>query len=149
MSSQTVKIVASIVLIGGAATYLLADTLFADAEALTYFHPADAVMAQKAELTGKRIRMGGHVTKGTIFQKKGTLDYQFDVRPVPGMIKHPEFANSSVTVRYMGVVPDTFKDDAEVIVTGTLGSDGVFQANDLLAKCPSKYEAEAKSKGTY
>jgi cytochrome c-type biogenesis protein CcmE len=149
MSSQTVKIVASIALIGGAGTYLLADTLFADAEALTYFHPADAVLAQKTELVGKRIRMGGHVTKGSIFQKKGTLDYQFDVRPVPAMLKHPEFANSSVTVRYMGVVPDTFKDDAEVIVTGTLGPDGVFQANDLLAKCPSKYEAEAKSKGTY
>jgi cytochrome c-type biogenesis protein CcmE len=65
------------------------------------------------------------------------------------MLKHPEFANSTVTVRYEGVVPDTFKDDAEVIVTGTLGSDGVFQASDLLAKCPSKYEAEMKSKGTY
>jgi cytochrome c-type biogenesis protein CcmE len=65
------------------------------------------------------------------------------------MLKHAEFANSTVTVRYTGVVPDTFKDDAEVIVTGTLGSDGVFQASDLLAKCPSKYEAEAKSKGTY
>jgi cytochrome c-type biogenesis protein CcmE len=147
--SQTVKIVASIVLIGGAATYLLADTLFADDEALTYFHPVDAVLYQKAELTGKKIRMGGHVEKGSIFQKKGSLNYQFSVKPVLGMIKHPELAQSTVTVRYDGVVPDTFKDDAEVIVTGTLGSDGVFQATDLLAKCPSKYEAADKTNGTY
>jgi cytochrome c-type biogenesis protein CcmE len=147
--SQTVKVVASIILIGGAASYLLADTLFADSEALTYFHPADAVLAQKSELAGKKIRMGGHVQKGSIFQKKGTLNYQFEVRPVPGMLKHAEFANSTIVVRYDGVVPDTFKDDAEVIVTGTLGSDGTFQASDLLAKCPSKYEAEAKTNGSY
>ncbi len=147
--SQTLKIVASVVVVGAAATYLLGDTLFADPEALTYFHTADQVLAQKAELAGKNIRMGGHVQKGTIFQKKGSLEYQFDVLPVPAMIKYPQYAQSTVTVRYQGVVPDTFKDDAEVIVTGSLGPDNVFVANDLLAKCPSKYEAEMKNKGTY
>lgn len=149
MAGQTAKIVISFVVIGAAATYLMADTLLADPEALTYFHTADEVMAKQPEFLGKRIRMGGHVTKGTIFQKKGTLEYQFEVQPVPQMMKHPEVADQTITVRYTGVVPDTFKDDAEVIVAGSVGQDGVFHANDLVAKCPSKYEAEEKNKGTY
>ena len=40
----------------------------------------------------------------------------------------------------LGVVPDTFKDGAEVVLTGELGPDG-FKASDITAKCPSKYEA--------
>jgi cytochrome c-type biogenesis protein CcmE len=53
-----------------------------------------------------------------------------------------------LTVTYSGVVPDTFKDEAEVVVTGayTAGSagpaQGVFQAKEMLAKCPSKYSSE-------
>ncbi len=35
--------------------------------------------------------------------------------------------------------PDTFKDDAQAIAMGTLGRDGVFHANQLQAKCASKY----------
>jgi len=40
---------------------------------------------------------------------------------------------------YTGIVPDTFKDDSEVVLTGMLTKDG-FMANDLTAKCPSKYD---------
>ncbi len=148
MSNQLVKIGVSVAVIAGAAIYLMADTM-ADPETLTYFHPADVVIAKAAEMEGQRIRMGGHVAKGSILLKKGTLEYMFEVKPVPAMAKHKEVLDQTVTVRYVGVVPDTFKDDAEVIVSGALGSDGVFHAKELIAKCPSKYEAEEKNKGTY
>jgi cytochrome c-type biogenesis protein CcmE len=39
-------------------------------------------------------------------------------------------------------VPDTFKDDSEVVLTGVLTTDG-FMANDMTAKCPSKYDEAA------
>ena len=39
------------------------------------------------------------------------------------------------------MVPDTFKHGAEVVVTGRVRDDGTFDASELLAKCPSKYEA--------
>lgn len=149
MAGQTVKIIASVAIIGAAATYLFVDSLAADPEALTYFHPADVVIVKQDEFIGQRIRMGGFVEKGSIFQKSGTLEYQFDVRPIDQMMKFPEAKGKTMTVRYTGVVPDTFKDDAEVIVTGSLTRDGAFEAKELLAKCPSKYEAEAKNKGTY
>ena len=45
-------------------------------------------------------------------------------------------------VRYEDVVPDTFKDHAEVVVEGRMASDGAFDATTLLAKCPSKYEGD-------
>ena len=142
------KIVLSVLLLGGALAWLIADTL-AEPDVLTYFHGADVVMAKTDELRGQRIRMGGHVVKGSIMQKPGTLEYQFQVKPVAGMVKHPEYLEKAVTVRYKGIVPDTFKDDAEVIVTGVLGDNDLFQGSELLAKCPSKYEAEEKNQGTY
>ena len=46
-------------------------------------------------------------------------------------------------------MPDTFKDDAEVIVAGQVQPDGSFEAQELIAKCPSKYEAAEKNQGTY
>jgi cytochrome c-type biogenesis protein CcmE len=132
------KIVGSLVVVGGVVAYMLSTTL---TESLEYFHPADVVIVKGDTLVGQRIRMGGHVVKGSIFQKPGTLLYQFEVTPLAAMAKHPEALGKSITVRYDGVVPDTFKDDAEVVVTGKLGPDHVFVATDLLAKCPSKYEA--------
>lgn len=148
MGTQTIKIALSVLLLGGSLAYLMADTL-AEPEVLTYFHGADVVLATPQEVKGKRIRMGGHVVKGSILQKTGTLEYQFQVTPVAAMSKHPEVNDKSVTVRYEGVVPDTFKDDAEVIVTGVLADDGHFEGEELIAKCPSKYEAAEKNEGTY
>lgn len=50
--------------------------------------------------------------------------------------------NSVLNVNYSGVIPDTFKDDAQVVVTGTFNrSSETFVANEMLAKCPSKYQS--------
>lgn len=48
----------------------------------------------------------------------------------------------SLPVRYMGIKPDNFSDDVTVIVEGFLGEDGVFEAEKVQTKCPSKYEGE-------
>jgi cytochrome c-type biogenesis protein CcmE len=148
MRSQTIKILLSVLVITGAAGYLIADTLFAT-DALTYFHGADEVLEDPEAFKGRRIRLGGFVEEGSIGQKPGTLEYQFDVKPVAAMMKHPEMREKSLTVRYTGIVPDTFKDESEVIVTGVLRNDGIFEGQELIAKCPSKYEAEEKNAGTY
>ncbi|MFO0725009.1 MAG: cytochrome c maturation protein CcmE [Myxococcota bacterium] len=144
--SPALKFGASVLVIGAAVAYLLQSSM---SEQVEYYRPADEVVVNAAALKGQKMRMGGKVRAGTIFMKPGTLDYQFDVYPIEGMLKFKEAANKTVTVRYSGVVPDTFKDDAQVIVTGKLGEDGVFVANDLLAKCPSKYEAAEKNQGKY
>lgn len=48
----------------------------------------------------------------------------------------------SVPITYSGVVPDTFKPDAEVVLEGRYAESGAFEATTLLAKCPSKYTPE-------
>jgi cytochrome c-type biogenesis protein CcmE len=45
-------------------------------------------------------------------------------------------------VRYSGQIPDTFKEGSEVVLEGVYKAQPVFVATTLLAKCPSKYEAE-------
>ena len=46
-------------------------------------------------------------------------------------------------IRYRGIVPDTFQDEADVVLEGITGPDKVFAADTLLAKCPSKYEGKS------
>ncbi len=48
----------------------------------------------------------------------------------------------SMSIHYVGVIPDTFKEGAEVIIEGGVRPDGVFHAKTLMTKCPSKYQKE-------
>ena len=52
----------------------------------------------------------------------------------------------SIPVAYAREVPDTFKENGDVVVEGQVAADGVFHAHNLLAKCPSKYEGEVAVK---
>ena len=45
-----------------------------------------------------------------------------------------------VSVSYVGAKPDLLRGEAQAIMTGKLGDDGVFYADELLLKCPTKYE---------
>lgn len=55
-----------------------------------------------------------------------------------------------MSVRYSGAIPDAFRDGAEVVVTGTYDRNSdLFNARELLTKCPSKYEAAYESGATH
>ena len=49
---------------------------------------------------------------------------------------------ASMPVDYTGTLPDIFKPGITVVVEGKLGSDGVFHARTLLAKCPSRFSTQ-------
>jgi cytochrome c-type biogenesis protein CcmE len=111
-------------------------------EGTEYYKHVDEVMGQPGEWYGKKLQLHGYIVPNSVFVNKRTLEYRFKVQS-NGQI---------VDARYTGVVPDTFKDDAEVVLKGTLASDGFTVApNGVMAKCPSKYEpkAGAPSSGTY
>ena len=78
---------------------------------------------------GKRLRVGGIVTAGSIVRDGTQLTFRI------------EQEDESLLVRYTGTspVPDTFKDGAEALCDGTYGTDGVFEAKTIQAKCASKY----------
>lgn len=131
MSAKTAKIgITSLVLLT-ALFGLLWTTL---SEGTEYYKHVDEVMTSPAQWYGKKLQLHGHVVDGSILRKRDTLDYRFQVEN-NGQIVH---------ARYSGVVPDTFKDGSEVVVKGTLGPDGfTVERNGVMAKCPSKYEAQS------
>lgn len=100
-------------------------------EGTEYYKHVDEVMGQPADWYGKKLQLHGYVVPNSILVNKRTLEYRFDVQ-----------SNGQVVpARYTGVIPDTFKDDAEVVLKGTLAADGFSVApNGVMAKCPSKYE---------
>jgi cytochrome c-type biogenesis protein CcmE len=78
---------------------------------------------------GERFRLGGMVRPGTVDRKSGSLDLAFVVTD----FKH------DVRVKYTGVVPDLFRENQGVVAHGKLGADGVFIADEILAKHDENY----------
>ena len=98
----------------------------------------DEAAATPARWSGRRLRLHGNVVKGTIQKKKGSMSYRF-------ALYH---GDRWVEVTYTGMVPDTFRDCAEVVARGRLSRDGSrFTADQLTAKCPSKYDMKQRSRG--
>ncbi len=108
----------------------------ADKNMVTYLTISD-VMADPAVASDTGVRVTGHVAEGTI-QVRGPREVAFIV----------EGDGHNLPAVYRGAVPDTFKDGAEVVLEGRMDANGEFQATTLLAKCPSKYEAEGYPDGT-
>jgi cytochrome c-type biogenesis protein CcmE len=84
---------------------------------------------------GDNFRINGKVQPGSIERLAGGSRVRFVM--VEG--------SAALPVDYEGIIPDTFVDEADVVVHGALHDDGTFRADQLLAKCPSKYEAAAES----
>ena len=78
---------------------------------------------------GERFRLGGMVTKGSFHREAGSLDVTFTVT---------DFQHD-VPVKYTGVLPDLFREGQGVVAHGKLGTDGVFVADEVLAKHDEKY----------
>ncbi len=112
-------------------------------EGTEYYKHVDEVMTQPGEWYGKKLQLHGYVVPDSIMKRRNSLEYRFQVQ------SNGHVVNAS----YTGVVPDTFKSDAEVVLKGTLSSDGFsVSPNGVMAKCPSKYEAKPggpASSGTY
>ena len=132
MSAKTLKIGTTLLVLGLAFAGLMYTTL---SEGTEYYKHVDEVMANPTQWEGKRLQLHGFVVDHSVMRRPDTLDYRFQVQ-----------SNGKVVpVRYTGVVPDTFKDGAEVVLKGRLGPDGfTVDPNGVMAKCPSKYEATKK-----
>ena len=80
----------------------------------------------------KRIRVGGDVEANSIKRDGNTVHFTLAQD------------NLKLNVVYSGTepLPDTFKDGSQALADGKLGTDGVFHASKIQAKCASKYEAK-------
>ncbi len=81
------------------------------------------------------LKMGAKVVPGTIERDVASQTITFRVTD----------GTQSFPVVYRGLAPDTFTDEADVVVEGRIQRDGTFRATTLLAKCGSRYEAQLDS----
>lgn len=106
-----------------------------------YYLTVTELEAKEIEFVDKRIKLAGKVVPESIIKRDGNRTVEFQIwEPVgdqPG-----QFSNTR-TIQYSGVIPDTFRDEADVVLEGNVGSNGIFVAETLLAKCPSKYESKS------
>jgi cytochrome c-type biogenesis protein CcmE len=103
-------------------------------EGTEYYKHVDEVMVDPGAWEGKKLQLHGFVVPNSIMRKPDSLDWRFQVHSKGHVVQ----------ARYTGVVPDTFKDEAEVVLKGTLSEDGFHVApNGVMAKCPSKYEPKS------
>jgi cytochrome c-type biogenesis protein CcmE len=149
---QRTKFILGGALILAAVVYLIFSSTQASAE---YFMTVDEVKAEGAAAVGKSLRLSGAVLGDTINYDADSLTLTFDVAHVPGdnaeieaqgglakvladAVNDP--TRQRVSVVYVGPKPDLLRGEAQAIMTGKLADDGVFHADELLLKCPTKYE---------
>ena len=131
MSHKAIRIGITSVVLALAFSGLLWSTL---SEGTEYYKHVDEGTGDLAAWQGKKLQVHGFIVNESIMRRPDTLDYRFEIENNGEVIK----------AEYSGIVPDTFKSGAEVVVRGQLGVDGIVVApNGVMAKCPSKYEPKA------
>lgn len=110
---------------------------------LVYYYEVDEVQAAAARTEGK-IRIPGDVVEGSIVRDEDADEIRFSIRGVAAEAERadaPDAApGATIPVTYAGTVPDIFREGIQVVVEGRVDENGTFQAETLLAKCPSKYQ---------
>jgi cytochrome c-type biogenesis protein CcmE len=146
------KFLVGFFLIMAAVVYLIASSTQASAE---YFLTVDELKEKGDDAYDKSLRLSGAVLGDTIQYDPQTLTLTFEIAHVTGDNKEIEQqgglaevlyqavndpTRQRVTVVYIGPKPDLLRNEAQAIMTGKLGEDGVFYAEELLLKCPTRYE---------
>jgi len=96
----------------------------------TYYVTVGEYAEQADTLAGERIRVSGQILDDTVDWDAKEFALSFTL--VDGQ--------ASLPVVYHGVVPDTFDAATEIVVEGSADPQGLFLADKLITKCPSKYE---------
>lgn len=109
----------------GIATYLVASAFRNN---LVFFFSPTQVAAKEAP-TNRTFRIGGLVEEGTLKRENDGLTVRFTVTDTA----------ASIPVVYKGILPDLFKEGRGCVAQGKIGADGVFQADEVLAKHDENY----------
>ena len=124
-------------------------------QAAEYFMTVDEIKAQGNSVVDRNLRLSGAVVGDTIQYDPQTLTLTFEVAHVPGDNAQIEAlgglaavlkaavadpTRARIKIVYVGPKPDLLRNEAQAIMTGHLGTDGIFYAEELLLKCPTKYE---------
>ena len=126
VKSKRLFLIGSVVVVGGA---LLSLVFTSFTGALVYFYTPTEIKAKSAELSGRKVRIGGLVQEGSLVKEPGTLKMRFLV------VDNTE----RLPVQYDGMTPDLFREGQGVIVEGVWRNGETFQAVTILAKHSEDY----------
>jgi cytochrome c-type biogenesis protein CcmE len=124
-------------LLGTAVTFLLFGTGARDA--FVYSKLVDEVVTRPAEWRGRELRVEGELTQGSIRFREQPCEWRFELQR----------NGHTMPVRFpQCIVPDTFRDGRglTVVVQGKLDETGAFVANQVVPRCPSKYEMQERQR---
>jgi cytochrome c-type biogenesis protein CcmE len=95
----------------------------------SYFYAPGDLAGQKLPVD-KAVRIGGMVKKGSVRHLKDGVTIDFIVR---------DETTSTIRVRFRGIPPDLFQEDSGVVAEGKFRPDGLFVADEILAKHDENY----------
>jgi cytochrome c-type biogenesis protein CcmE len=146
------KFIAGGLLIIAAVVFLIYSATQANAQ---FFMTVEDLNAKAASLNGREVTVSGAVIGDTIQYDSKSLTLRFTVAHVPdsqddvaaqgglAAVLHAAVTDPTrarLQVVYIGPKPDLMRHEAQAIMTGKMGADGIFYATELLLKCPTKYE---------
>ena len=102
--------------------------LYAFRQNINHFYPPEAIVKGEAPV-GAKIRVGGLVVEGSVKRDDKTLAVAFDVTDTI----------ETVTIHYVGILPDLFREGQGIIARGELKAGGIVEAEEVLAKHDENY----------
>ena len=136
MSVKKVKFTAGFAVI---VVSLLALVAYSSEKMSLYYLTVSELEARETEFADTRFKLAGKVVHGSIIHRDGNRTVEFEICDP----NDKDTASNNRAIRYSGVLPDTFRDGADVVLEGKMGPNGIFAAETMLAKCPSKYESQS------
>ena len=152
-SSRTKFLIGGLLIVA-AIVYLIASSTQASAQ---YYLTIDELIARGESMNERDIKLSGAVDGDTIEYDAQSLTLKFTIVNVPADLDEIEQAGglaevlhlavmdetaARLQVVYEGPMPDLLRHEAQAIVTGRIGQDGAFYADELLLKCPTRYEQD-------
>jgi len=104
-------------------------TLMALNENINLFYSPQQILNGEAPI-GKTIRAGGMVVPGSIVRDEESLLIEFDIS---------DLVNAPMKIAYVGILPDLFREGQGIVALGKLDDNGVFVAEEVLAKHDENY----------
>ena len=106
--------------------------VYANTQATAAYYMTVAELRHCTNCTAQSVRVAGIVQKGSVVRNDAKQEVSFSIADGSG--------SQPLSVVYSGVIPDIFAPGIQVVVEGHYNGQGLFQAQTLLAKCPSKFQ---------
>ena len=102
-----------------------------------YYLTVGELLDRSADEGGRHVRVNGKLLPGSFQRDEGTVVAAFTLTDTVD--------GRSLSAAFTGVVPELFfNEHSDIVAEGTYGPDGVFHADNIIVKCPSKYASQVQ-----